>query len=218
MWALAAAAAAAYALTATSSNAGGGCPSTYAYAGLAHGSSAYGVQATLTAVSRPRVRWGHVAGWVGVGGRGMGANGSDAWIQVGFSGFYGGDSALYYEVARPGHAPYYTEIDGRVEPGETHRVAVVEVPGHHDWWRVHVDGRIVGTPVHLPGSHSRWTPMAVAESWNAGRATCNGFEYRFQRVLVRQGGEWRVMAPGTIFQDQGYRFLRRPTGFVATGA
>ena len=50
------------------------------------------------------------------------------------------------------------------------------------------DGQPVTDPIVLPGSHKRWQPIATAESWNGGVATCNGFRFRFERVGVAQLG------------------------------
>ena len=101
---------------------------------------------------------------------GLGPGGSDEWLQIGLSGFAGGVSSVYYEVARPGRAPLYTELKTDVRPGETHRIAVLEQHGRAGWWRVWLDGRAASRPIYLPGSHGRWTPMATAESWTpAGR-------------------------------------------------
>lgn len=217
IWALAAALATAGSLAVP---AWAGCgSSTYSYAGLANAGAGHGVKATITALSLPQVEWGHVAGWVGVGGPGMGPNGEDEWIQVGFSGFQGSGTKLYYEVTRPGASPTYTEVESEVPVGAPRRLAVLEIAGRSDWWRVWVDGEPVSEPVHLPGSHGTWTPMATAESWNAGKAACNRFSYRFDQVMVarRAGGGWRVLSPGHTFEDPGYRVLRRePAGFLAT--
>jgi hypothetical protein len=179
------------------------------------------VKATLTALSLPEVAWGHVAGWVGVGGPGMGPNGEDEWIQVGFSGFAGSGTKLYYEVTRPGAAPEYFEVESEVPVGAARRVAVLEMAFRENWWRVWVDGRPVSQPVFLPGSHGTWTPMATAESWNAGRAACNRFQYRFDGVMVaeRPGGAWNRLSPGYTFEDPGYRVVRRePASFLATAS
>jgi hypothetical protein len=198
--------------------AGGTCVSSYSYAGLANAGSGHGVKATITALALPQVEWGHVAAWVGVGGPGMGPNGEDAWIQIGFSGFFGSTNRLYYEITRPGDVPRYTEVEAEVPLGAARRLAVLEMAGKRDWWRVWVDGIPVSEPVHLPGSHGRWTPMATAESWNAGREACNRFDYRFERVMVASvaGGRWKALDPGFMFEDPGYRVvMRAPAGFLA---
>ena len=197
-----------------------GCASDYSYAGFANIGAGHGVRATLTAVALPEVEWGHVAGWVGVGGPGLGPNGEDAWIQVGLSGFPGSTSKLYFEVTEPGASPKYTELEADVAVGEARRLAVLEMASRPDWWRVWVDGVPVSQPVFLPGSHGAWTPIATAESWNGGRKSCNRFQYRFERVMVARaaGGDWRELSPGQTFEDPGYRLSRDAAGFVASGA
>jgi hypothetical protein len=200
---------------------GSTCDASYSYAGLANAGEGHGVKATVTAMQLPDVQWGHVAAWVGVGGAGMGPNGEDSWIQVGFSGFFGSSNKLYYEVTRPGDTPRYTEVDDEVGLGEARRIAVLEMAGKPSWWRVWVDGTPVSEPVYLPGSHGTWTPMATAESWNAGKASCNRFEYRFDRVMVARsaGGGWSAIDPGTTFEDPGYRVLMGDrSSFVATAS
>lgn len=178
----------------------------YSYAGVVHARRAHGVAATLTALSAPRVEWGHVGAWVGVGGVGAGPNGETEWIQVGLSGFSGGESKLYFEITRPRSAPRYFEIDPHVAVGERHRVSVLETRRRRGWWRVWVDGKPVSRPVYLPGSHGAWRPMAMAESWNGGTGVCNGFSYRFARVAVsiRPGGTWRPLDVGYRLEDPGY--------------
>ena len=205
-------------IRAPQTDAGMACGSQYSYAGLSHGHVGRAVRATITPLARPQVDWGHVAAWIGVGGPGLGPNGTDAWIQVGFSGFYGGVSKLYYEVARPGHAPRYFEIDADVAIGRPRRLAVGEIRGRRNWWQVWVDGARVGEPVHLPGSHRRWAPIATTESWNAGKGGCNRFAYRFERVAIdTRLALWKNIAPGTVFRSPGYALNRRPAGFVASG-
>ncbi len=191
------------------------CAKTYSYAGLVSADRAHGVSTRLTALST-NVRWGHVAGWVGVGGIGQGPNGTTAWIQVGFNGFYGGENKLYYEVTQPGGRPTYTPVRD-ISAGDSHRVGVLEMKGRRNWWRVWVDGRAVSPPINLPGSHGRWRPVATAESWNAGMGACNGLAYRFTRTTVarKPGGTWRRLRTGQTLQDPGYRVLRSGRAFVA---
>ena len=76
----------------------------YSYAGHQATYPGHGVRATLTLVSKPNVASGHVAGWVGVGGPGQGANGEDAWIQAGVASMPGMDPFLYAEITREGRA------------------------------------------------------------------------------------------------------------------
>ena len=78
----------------------------YTYAGLAQNEGVHGVSATLTAVSAPHVAGGHVAAWVGVGGRGAGPSGTNAWLQVGLAAYPRTGSRLYYELMLPGGRRY----------------------------------------------------------------------------------------------------------------
>lgn len=192
----------------------------YAYAGVAASRTSYGIGARLTATALPRVESGHVAGWVGVGGVGLGPHGSNEWIQVGFSAFPGStESNLYYEVARPGRAPLYTEVATAIPSGLTRSVAVLEMAHRRDWWRVWVNGSAVGSPVHLPRSHAAWRPIATAESWGGGTAACNSFSYRFERVTVAAapGGGWHRLSDSYAFHDAGFKVTRTATAsFVAS--
>src|SRR5688572_26919000 len=166
----------------------------YSYAGFASAERAHGVRSKLTALAEPAVAYGHVAAWVGLGGAGQGPGGSDAWLQVGVSAVAGiDDSALYYEVVRPGKAPRYTFL-GDVQAGETHDVAVLEVAGRPGTWRVWVDGEARTAAIELPGSSGRWRPIATAETWDGGRRVCNRFDFSFARLQVagRPGGSWRL--------------------------
>lgn len=176
--------------------------------------------ARVTAIGAPVVRGaGHVAGWVGVGGPRQGPHGTDEWIQIGFSGFAGSYlSSLYYEVSRPGSAPRYVEIERGLEPGASRRVAVLEMAERPNWWRVWVDGRAASRPILLPSSHGLWRAVATAESWSAGRSACNGFGYRFDRIVVAQqaGGGWRALAGGLPIRTGPYRVVRPASAsFVA---
>lgn len=193
----------------------------YAYAGRQHAAVAHGVDATLTALDTPQVQSGHVAAWIGVGGVGLGPGGTTEWLQVGLSGFSVGPSRLYYEVAQPFSAPRYVEIDSSVEPGERHRVTVLEMSRQKDWWRVWVDGQPVSEPILLPGSSGRWQPLATAESWDGGQPACNRFSYAFDdvRVAAAPGGSWRRFRPAWRLEDPGYRVLDGARGsFVASAS
>jgi hypothetical protein len=201
------------------------CGSGYTYAGLASSSMAHGVGARLTTIGAPSVPVtdGHVAGWVGVGGPGEGPGGADEWIQVGLSGFAGSpDSSLYYEVTRAGSAPKYFEVERNLAPGTTRRVAVLEVAGQPNTWRVWVDGRAVSDPIYLPGSDGAWRGIATAESWTGdGSAPCNRFGYRFDDVRIAQqpGGSWQMLADALPIQTGANRLLRAaPASFEAVSA
>jgi len=188
----------------------------YTYAGLASASKSHGVGAKLTAIGAPNVfSNGHVAGWVGVGGPGEGPNGKDEWIQVGFSGFSGSpDSDLYYEVTRAGSTPQYHEVQHGLAPGTSRHVAVLEVAGQPNAWRVWVNGRPVSHAIYLPGSHGTWRGIATAESWSdSGTAACNGFGYRFDDIQIAQtaGGGWRTLSNALPIRT-GVNRLLRPSG------
>ena len=191
----------------------------YSYAGISSRTSVYGVGATLTSLAAPAVQNGHVAGWVGVGGPGLGPNGSTEWIQVGYSGFPGlRVGSLYYEVTLPGKGPTYHEVSSHIHPGERHRVAVLEVAHHLNWWRVWVDGHAVSRAYHLPGSHGAWRGIATAESWGGGMRACNLYSYRFNRVAVAHhpGGNWKLVNAVYPMHQGDNRFMPRSTSsFVA---
>jgi hypothetical protein len=85
---------------------------------------------------------------------------------------------------------------------------------------VWVDHKPVTAPIHLPGSHGRWEPQAVAENWNGDQGACNAYDYRFANVRVARhsGGSWRPLRIGYVFQDAGYEVVhtsRWPRSFVA---
>jgi hypothetical protein len=173
----------------------------YSYAGLAAPTHAFGIGATVTPLATFSITSGHVAGWVGVGGPGEGPGGKDEWIQVGYNAIGGiGGPNLYYEVTRAGGRPAYHQIAANLRVGQPERVAVLEIQGRSNWWRVWVNGKPVTQPIYLPGSHGRWSPIATAESWDGGSGgACNAFLYRFHRVEIARvpGGGWSPLAHGT---------------------
>jgi hypothetical protein len=194
----------------------------YAYAGLESGSKANGISATLATTVAPAVTDGHVGGWVGVGGINSGPNGSSEWLQAGLAAFTSDDtSEMYYEVTLPGARPRYVELGSDITPGISHHFSVLEMNRRPSWWRVWVDGRPVSPPIHLPDSHDRWFPQAVAENWNGDVGACNTFSYRFSNVALAhaQGGVWRPLASSYVFQDAGYHVVpisTAPRTFLAT--
>jgi hypothetical protein len=207
--------------TAVLATAAAACPKGYSYAGLYSDSKASGIAATITMLDEPAVAGSssHVAGWVGVGGPGLGPNGEDEWLQVGLATF--GDSRdgrLYYELTRPGLPPRYTELASGIRPGQKLRVAVLELPFARDSWLVISPAGIAG-PFHLPRSHRAWRPIATAESY-AETTRCNRYAYRFGGLeLAHADGSWRTMRRASTLQDPGWR-LRRHGGsaFSATTA
>jgi hypothetical protein len=190
----------------------------YSYAGFLNPQAAFGVSGRLTLSAAPVVIDGHVGAWIGVGGAGMGPNGSDAWVQAGISGFPDGHSELYYEVQLPGQkSPQYVSL-GRVAPGESHDVAVYERPTQQNAWRVVVDGVKVSAPIVLPGSHGVWRPIATTENWDGGTGACNRFAYDFSNLAVatQQGGGWQPFALTRALQDAGLKLSARSSGFAAS--
>jgi len=189
----------------------------YSYAGFQSASRGFGVRATLMALANPEVRSGHVAAWVGLGGAGLGPNGSDQWLQVGLSAFHGTGSNLYYEVATGGAEPRYHEIDSTVSSGERQRVAVLELATRPNWWRVWVNDKPVSKPIHLSGSSGRYQPIATAETWDGGAPVCNRFAYRFAGLAVAaaRGGSWHRFVQAHRFEERGYRVTASTSSFDA---
>ena len=195
----------------------------YSYSGMAAPHRAFGISATVTPLGSFQVLAGHVAGWVGVGGPGEGPNGSDEWLQVGFSGFpqlTGND--LYFEVARPNGDPTYHQLATGLPAGRAVHFAVLEMHRRPNYWRVWVDRRPASSPIYLPGSHGRWSPIATAESWDGGTGgTCNDFLYRFHRVSVASfpGGGWEQLLSGFRIGDAATKLTwqRQSASFVAAG-
>jgi len=179
----------------------------YTYAGHQANVAGHGVRATITPTRALDVASGHVAGWVGVGGPGQGANGEDAWIQVGIASVLGTAPYLYAEVVRDGRQPQLILLDEGLLTGVSRRVAVLEMSAQPGSWRVWVDGRPMTKPMHIRGSSGRWAPIATAESWNGGESACNKFAFRFERVSVSfgGGGSWRPFVSGHRFLDTGHR-------------
>ena len=178
----------------------------YAYAGLQSKRVGSGVRATITALRQPSVAAGHAAGWIGVGGPGAGPKGETMWLQTGVAALPGTPLMVYAEITRAGREPAFVPLHQDVAVGESHRLAVLEMSRRPGVWRVWLDGQPVTDPIVLPGSHRRWEPLATAESWNGGVATCNGFGFRFERVGVARslGGSWETFTPGYTFRDRGY--------------
>jgi hypothetical protein len=204
-------AAAACACTASPARAAAICGNgTYAYAGFDGGTGSRGVSATISQAGPLEVRNGHVAGWIGV----VDPRTDTAWLQVGLSALpTETTSEIYYEVALPGHAAVYHQLRTGVAAGEPHRFAVLELQGRPNWWRVWVDGKPATAPLHLRGSHGRWSAQVLGESW-AGTAsgTCNTYRYAFDGVsLLAAGGRMPAV------HDRNYAVVRRSrTSFVAT--
>jgi len=197
------------------------CPKGYSYAGLYSPTKANGIAATISMLDSPAAvgESNHVAGWIGVGGPGLGPHGADEWLQVGLATF--GDSnegRLYYELARPGHAPEYVELATGIVPGIRVRVAVLELQFARDAWIVVSPAGLAG-PFYLPRSHDAWEPVATAESYAETRR-CNRYAYRFGRLeLAHPDGSWHTMRRAESLQDPGWKLRRHgAAAFSATGA
>ena len=194
----------------------------YSYAGMASPGRAFGIGATVTPMGGFSLVAGHVAGWVGVGGPGLGPAGTDEWLQVGFNRIpqLAGNS-LYYELALPNRLPTYHQIATRLPMGRPVRFAVLEMHNRPSWWRVWVNGRAASRPIYMPGSHGRWAPIATAESYDGGTSgACNGFLYSFRNVSIANvpGGGWRQLASGypiTSSSTQVERDGRVAASFIA---
>jgi hypothetical protein len=193
------------------------CRPGYAYAGLYTTKPVAGVAATLTLLDEPSVAAGHVAGWVGVGGSGMGPGGTDEWLQVGFASFDQPDGRLYYELALPHKQPKFVQLASGIQPGQEVRVAVVELPFHPNQWVVVTPDGIVG-PFNLPRSHGRWSPLATGESWTrSGARVCNSYDYRFGDVQLTANGDWHALGRAAVLRDRGWVVRREsPSTFRAS--
>ena len=182
----------------------------YAYAGHQATRRSHGVRATIEVLGAPVVRAGHVAGWVGLGGRNQGPGGVDMWIQAGVASVPGDGAFVYAEIASPTGSVELRRLAAGPRPGERRAVAVLEMSRRPDYWRVWIDGRPVTEPIHLPGSSGRWSPVATAESWGGGDAPCNRFTVRFEAVAValRPGGAWAPFQSGYRYLDPGSSLKR----------
>ena len=184
------------------------CARGYSYAGLYASRPTSGIAASLTMLNSPVVDSGHVAAWVGIGGPGLGPNGSADWLQVGLASFDSSGGRLYYELAIPGREPRYVELGSRIQPGQTVRVALVELPFAPGMWIVVTPAGLAG-PFFLPRSHAEWAPVATAESWVGGNSRCNRSSYRFGHLeLGSSGGRWHKLRHASKLQDPGWRLHR----------
>jgi hypothetical protein len=185
----------------------------YAYAGIGGHDLVRGVSATIAPAAAPRVRDGHVDGWVGVGGQGAGPKGADEWIQIGLTSVPNdAQNSIYYEIVRPGHRDVTHTLRTSVRVGERHTFSVREVARRPNWWRVWLDGSPASAPVFLPSSHDRWTAQAVGESWAGSTGgACNTYAYAFGNVSFARArnGAWSPFRQVDSFEDANYRLVRR---------
>lgn len=186
----------------------------YAYAGYEGSRIANGVAATITEIEPTAVSQGQVLAWVGVGSEDGGPGGKPEWIQAGLIVFPGQTARLYYEIMKPGLGWKRTLFGDPLAPGESHRVAVVEVSRNH--WRVLLDRRPASPVVFLPRSHRAWVPDAVVESYKSDRQACNSFNFRFQKISFRsRGWRWTPARPVSVLADDGASISRLASGFEA---
>ena len=138
------------------------------------------------------------------------------WLQTGIASLPNTPPMVYAEITRAGRDPVFVPLLQNVQVGERHRLAVLEMSRRPGVWRVWVDGKPMTDPIVFPGSHRIWKPIATAESWNGGVATCNGFGFRFEHVGTARslGGSWRTFAPGYTFDVPGLRRAAAPPGTV----
>ena len=139
----------------------------------------------------------------------------DEWLQAGYAA-NGSKSDLYYEVAKPYSAARYHNVGVAAQPGEAHRVAVIEMQRRPGWWRIWVDRVPVTVPIFLPDSHHRWPPIVTSESWNGGVPSCNAFAYRFSNIRVRHDS-WTLLADAYPIRSPGYAVVWRPGAMIAQG-
>jgi hypothetical protein len=187
------------------------CTPGYSYAGYAGRNGVSGVAATISAPALPAVWSGHAAAWVGVGGIHAGRGNASEWLQAGIAAFPRLGLRRYVEEVSRGSARRFTDL-GPALVGRRYRVRVVETG--RDVWRAFLDGRPVGWPAFLPTAGGSWRPLATAESWAAGRSSCNRYAYRFEEVAALQTGRWLAFdGPERL----GSGVAREGSGFSALG-
>jgi hypothetical protein len=189
----------------------GSCTPGYSYAGYAGRDGASGIAATISAPGLPAVWTGHAAAWVGVGGIHAGQGNASEWLQAGIAAFPRDGLRLYVEEVSRGSARRFADL-GPALVGRRYRVRVVETG--RDVWRAFVNGVPVGQPAILPTAGGSWRPVATAESWSAGRASCNRYTYRFEAVSALQMGRWQVLAGA---ERLGTGVTRARSAFSAVG-
>ncbi len=190
----------------------------YAYAGLVSNKSAQGIQATVTILASADVPYGHVAGWIGVGGVNAGPGGQAEWLQTGVNTSAGSGSELYVEITQPGVPIRYLTLASGIQAGSSYHLSVVQLAGKRNQWQVLVNGLPRTDPISLPGS-GRFRPMAMSESWNGGSPACNAYAYRFGRVRITTNGAWQALTDTSTLSDLGYKVINRTNaGFTALSA
>ena len=160
-------------------------------------SNAFGISAQIAQISASDSPYGHIAGWVGVGGTGQGPHGSNEWLRLGYAGFPSiTGSDVYYEVALPGHPTSYHQVSTGVAVGTYTKLTVLEMRNRPNSWRVWVNHKPVSPPILLPKSHDRLMPTATSQNWDgATGGRCNNSLYRFHHVSIARapGGDWQQL-------------------------
>ena len=157
------------------------CVHGYTYAGYAGHEGTSAVLATIAAARMPTVPTGHAAAWVGVGGIHAGPGRKSEWLQAGLAAFPRTGLRLYVESVSRGRPRRFVDL-GPAVVGRRYRFSVRETGT--DLWRAFVNGRPVGRPAYLPTAAGSWRPIVTAESWAAGRASCNRYGYVFEHLSV----------------------------------
>ena len=185
-------------------NAAAGCKQSYAYAGVQDAKVHHGIRATIDPLMPPDTSGGFVASWVGVGGPGLGPDGTDEWLQAGFAKFQSGPMQVYYEVTRPGQLPAYHAVRDAVSEDQPHRIAVLATNGDPNSWQVWLDDEPVSPPIELKASAGRFRPQVQAETNNSDGTRCNAYAWRFTKIEVAQkaGGSWGPTKAGYVFRDK----------------
>jgi hypothetical protein len=189
----------------------------YSYAGVGAPTYGAGITATVTPLAQFSIPNGHVAGWLGVGGPGEGPNGTDEWLQIGFSGFPGLESDVYYEVTLPGRDPVYHQVVADPPAGQPVRFSVLESSPNH--WRAWMNGQPVSPSYYLPGSYNNFMPIATAESWDGGTGgASNNFDYSFQHVKLaaKPAGRYHSLVGGYKIASAKASVRRAGSSFIAT--
>jgi hypothetical protein len=194
--------------------AGAGSKRNYDYTGVQNVAPTSGIRAYLTTVKAPDVKEGHVAGWVAVGGPGLGPNGTDEWVQVGYSGFQTGETQIYYEVALPNKPPMYHTVVAQLSPSARNLVTVLEVAQGQGRWQVSVDDKPVSPVITLPQRHDKFSPQALGETWNGGTTACNvwGSGFGDVEVAARQGGGWTLGKAGYRWNNAQQQSVKSSSG------
>ena len=157
----------------------------YTYGGVEANQTRSGARARIVLKQTAKVAWGHAAAWIGVGGRDKGPNGTDQWLQAGYTGFDTGETFIYYEVTKPNKAPQFHPIGADIKAGESHEIAVLETK--KNTWQVLLDGKAASPEIVLPESNGKFKPQLLGESWTGGTGKCNQYPVRVQQGSARVG-------------------------------